>query len=60
MQKSRIQITATLKKELVAVSGKSLQSVQMSLDYYFNSKAAKKIRQHAKELLIKEANKITE
>lgn len=60
MQKNRIQISPAHKKILVEQSGKSMQAVQMSLDYVFNSEASKQIRQHAKALLIEEANKIND
>lgn len=59
MQKKRIQIAPELKKTLAKEFSKSLQAVQMSLDYVFNSDTAIKIRLRAKELLIEEANKIT-
>ena len=58
MQKNRIEISSVLKKQLVKEFGKSLQAVQMSLDFVFNSETAVNIRKRAKELLIEEANKI--
>ena len=60
MQKNRIEISPKLKKQLTQEFDKSSQAIQMSLDYVFNSDNAKKIRIRAKELLIEEANKISE
>lgn len=58
MQKNRIEISSTQKNLLAEEFKTSKVSIQMSLDYVFNSKAAKAIRQRAKELLQEEINKI--
>lgn len=58
MQKKTIHISSKHKKDLAEEFGTSKQSVQMSLDYYFNSNQAIAIRSRAKELLLEEANKI--
>ena len=47
-----------MKKQLVKEFSKSLQAVQMSLDFVFNSDSAKAIRERAKELLQEEITKI--
>ena len=58
MKNNRINISSTMKKQLVKEFSKSLQAVQMSLDFVFNSDSAKAIRERAKELLQEEITKI--
>lgn len=58
MQKEIILISPKHKKQLAKEFGKSLQAVQMSLSYVFNSDNAKAMRARAKELLLQEASKI--
>ena len=58
MQKNRIELSSTHKKTLTEEFNTSLTSVQMSLDFVFNSDQAKSIRKRAKELLQEEINKI--
>ncbi len=58
MEKRRINISVNHKKDLAQEFEVSYQSIQMSLDYVFNSKKAKRIRQRAKEMLQEEINKI--
>lgn len=58
MEKNKIEISATHKKQIAKEFGKTLQHVRMSLEYVFNSTAAKAVRARAKELLEKEAKKV--
>ena len=58
MEKLRIHISSYHKKILRDEFLTSKQSVQLSLDYVFNSKRAKAIRERAKELLQEEVDKI--
>jgi hypothetical protein len=58
MDKNRIEIAASHKKELVHKFRTTGTTVQQSLDYYNNSELAKRIRAGAKVLLVAEAEKI--
>lgn len=58
MEKNRIEIAVTHKKELVNDFRTTMTTVQQSLDYYNNSILAQSIRRKAKSLLIAEAAKI--
>lgn len=58
MQNQPIIISSTHKNQLAREFKTSKQSVLMSLNYVFNSSQAKRIRERAKELLLKEAKKI--
>lgn len=60
MKKNTIDISPTMKKELSANFETSIQTVQMSLSYVFNSELAKSIRKKAKEMLLSEAASINE
>jgi len=57
-KKLRIHISSYHKKMIRDEFNTSKQSVQLSLDYVFNSKRAKAIRQRARVLLQEEVNKI--
>ncbi len=57
---NKIEISSKFKNQLAEEFETSLQSVQMSLNYVFNSEQAKKIRGRAKELLQAEITKINE
>ncbi len=56
--KNRIEISPQHKKQLVSEFKKSKQTIQMSLDFVFNSETAVKIRQRAAELMQLEILKI--
>jgi uncharacterized protein with PhoU and TrkA domain len=56
----KIIIASKHKVELAKEFGVSVQSIRMSLEYVFNSDKAKSIRTRAKELLLEQANSITE
>jgi hypothetical protein len=58
MNKNRIEVAPSHKKELVNKFRTTGTTVQQSLDYYNNSDLAKKIRAGAKVLLVAEADKI--
>lgn len=58
MKQNRIHISTVYKKELANKYRTSLTTVQLSLDYYNNSKQARAIRQDAKAMLLAEAAKI--
>lgn len=58
MTKNAIEIAPLKKKELATEFETSLQTVQMSLKYVFNSKQARNIRLRAKEMLQKEIDEI--
>jgi len=58
MQKNRIEISSKHKKDLAIEFNTSLTTVQMSLDFVFNSEQAVKIREKAKEMLLKEVDKV--
>lgn len=60
MNKNRIEISSKHKNKLAEEFNASKQAVQMSLDFVFNSEQAKNIRTRAKELLLQEANKVTD
>jgi len=57
---NRIEIASKHKNLLAEEFETSLTTVQMSLDFVFNSEQAIKIRNRAKELLLGEANKVKE
>lgn len=56
--KNKILLHFELKKQLQKEFACSMQTVDMSLKYVFDSQMAKAIRQRAKKLLIQEANRI--
>ncbi len=56
----KILIHPKLSRDLAEEFKTSYQTVKMSLQYVFNSQKAKEIRLRAKELLLKEVNKIDE
>lgn len=58
MQKNTILISSTHKRKLEKEFKTSKTSVQMSLDYIFNSDQAKAIRKRAKQMLEEEAEKV--
>lgn len=58
MKKNTIHIAAKFKMDLAKEFKTSKVSVQMSLDYAFNSDQAKAIRKRAKQLLEEEAEKV--
>lgn len=60
MNNNRIEIPSKYKKQLAEEFETSLQSVQMSLRYVFNSETAEQIRLRAKEMLQEEIEKINE
>lgn len=53
----KIRVHPELKKQIADEFGVTIQSVTMSLEYVFNSKRAKSIRERAKELLREESEK---
>lgn len=54
----KIRVHPDLKKEIAKEFSVTMQSVDMSLKYVFNSKQAKAIRQRAKELLQAESEAV--
>lgn len=54
----KILIHPNYKHEIAKEFRVSMQTVDMSLKYVFNSEVAKSIRKKAKEMLLKEANEI--
>ncbi len=56
--KNRIEISPQHKKQLANEFKRSKQTIQMSLDFVFNSETAMKIRQRAAELLQLEILKV--
>lgn len=54
----KIRLHPDLKKQIVKEFGVTIQTVDMSLKYVFQSDKAKAIRQRAKELLQEESNNI--
>lgn len=58
MQKNTILISSVHKRQLKNEFNTSKTSVQMSLDYVFNSDQARAIRKRAKEMLEQEAKKV--
>ena len=58
MQNKRIRLHPIYVKDIEAEFNCTAQTVRMSLQYVFNSELSKLIRKRAKDLLIKEANKI--
>lgn len=54
----KIRIHPDLKKQIAGEFQVTMQTVDMSLQYVFNSERAKAIRQRAKELLQKECENI--
>ncbi|GIZ15754.1 hypothetical protein [Capnocytophaga catalasegens] len=54
----KIRVHPDLKKEIAKEFSVTMQSVDMSLKYVFNSKQAKEIRQRAKELLQAESEDV--
>lgn len=54
----KIRIVAEMKKQIAKELGISIQTVEMSLSYFYDSITSRDIRQRAKELLIEEANRI--
>jgi hypothetical protein len=54
----KIRIVAEMKKQIAKELGISIQTVETSLSYFYDSITSRDIRQRAKELLIEEANKI--
>ncbi|GIJ93400.1 hypothetical protein CAPN002_06180 [Capnocytophaga stomatis] len=54
----KIRVHPDLKKQIVKEFQVTMQSVDMSLKYVFNSEQAKAIRQRAKELLQAESEAI--
>lgn len=54
----KILLHSDLKKQIANELKVSIQTVDMSLKYVFDSDTAKKIRKKAKELLIKEVENI--
>ena len=47
-----------MKKQIAKELGISIQTVETSLSYFYDSITSRDIRQRAKELLIEEANRI--
>ncbi|WP_163401188.1 hypothetical protein [Flavobacterium fluviatile] len=54
----KIRIHPEFKAQIAKEFDTSKQNVKTALDYYNNSELAKKIRQRAKDLLLKEAEEI--
>lgn len=54
----KIRVHPDLKKQIAEEFSVTMQTVDMSLQYVFNSERAKAIRQRAKELLEKEIEEI--
>lgn len=54
----KILLHPDLKKQIANELGLSIQTIDMSLKYVFDSDTAKKVRKRAKKLLLNEAENI--
>lgn len=54
----KIRIVADLKKQIAKELGVSIQTVETSLSYFYDSSTSRDVRKRAKELLLQEANNV--